>query len=164
MDGLLLIDCGLLQLCNALESSQYVALNYVWGKQVPRESTKSPDIPTDEDWHLPRFERLSQVVKDAILVTKRLGYRYLWVDKYCINQHDAAMKDYQIDSMHLVYMGAELTIIAAAGDHENCGLPGVGTQRALRPSVEIGNFTAAWMPCQPWYSTSYSPWAERAWT
>lgn len=40
-------------------------------------------------------------------------YRYLWVDRYCIDQDDVAEKKEQIAQMDRIYRGAELTIIAA---------------------------------------------------
>lgn len=62
-----------------------------------------------DDDRLPPEHNLSQVVKDSISVTKLLGYRYIWIDKHCINQHDAAIQKEQIENMDLVYTSAEVT-------------------------------------------------------
>ena len=56
-----------------------------------------------------------KVIKDAFLVTKKLGYRYLWVDRYCIVQDDAQEKHQQIKNMGSIYENARVTIVAAAG-------------------------------------------------
>lgn len=51
--------------------------------------------------------------------------------------------------MDLVYKGAQLTIIAAAGEGEYYELPGVGLQRARQRIFETRQFTIAHGPSQP---------------
>jgi hypothetical protein len=161
--GLLLIDCETLQLCDVSPQPPYVALSYVWAKPVPG-NVGMPTYPTIEGQsRLPLEDSLSQVVNDSISVTKQLGFRYLWIDKYCINQSDAAIQKEQIENMDLIYMGAELTIIAAAGNDERHGLPGVGVERNPRV-VEIGSFTIMHVPTELWSTSMHSRWGERAWT
>ncbi|KAH7082267.1 heterokaryon incompatibility protein-domain-containing protein, partial [Paraphoma chrysanthemicola] len=69
---------------------------------------------------------------DAVAVTRSLGYRYLWVDKYCIDQHNEKEKAYQLEMMDQIYEKADLTIVAAAGCDDTYGLPGAG-RRSMRP-------------------------------
>ncbi|KAH6647812.1 heterokaryon incompatibility [Truncatella angustata] len=59
--------------------------------------------------------RLKDIVRDAISATKSLGYRYLWVDKHCIDQSNETDIRRQISQMGNIYAQAEVTIIAAAG-------------------------------------------------
>jgi hypothetical protein len=109
---------------------------------------------------------LPQTIDAAIKVTVRLGLRHLWVDKHCIdqssNQHDLLM---QLSSMDMVYNGATVTIIAAAGAGASYGLPGVGERHRIQvPSMTIGS--------QTWVSGSRdmrapllkSKWVTRVWT
>jgi hypothetical protein len=162
--GLLLIDCETLQLCCVSPQPPYVALSYVWAKPAP-SNAEMPACPTIKGQsRLPPEDSLSQVVKDSISVTKQLGFRYLWIDKYCINQRNAAIQKEQIENMDLIYMSAELTIIAAAGNDERHGLPGVGVERLPPRAVEIGSFTIMHVPTEPWAISKYSRWAKRAWT
>jgi Heterokaryon incompatibility protein (HET) len=71
-------------------------------------------------------------------VTVSLGMEYLWVDRYCIDQSNKQNKHRQIQQMDLIYSAAQLTIIAAAGEDLNLGLPGInGTMRANQELLRI---------------------------
>src|SRR5436190_1503220 len=72
---------------------------------------------------LPLIENVPQVVKDAMVVVRELKGRYLWVDKYCIDQQDSKVKHDQIQNMDKVYGGACATIIACEGDSAEYGIP-----------------------------------------
>lgn len=105
----------------------------------------SPDLAKDQ---LPKY--LPQTIEDAILTAKNLSYDYLWVDRYCIPQEDNEERRQQIYQMNLVYNRAQATIIAAAGDEPNFGLPGV-SKRLRAPSVSaiIGNTSYVSVPPDP---------------
>lgn len=70
--GLQVIDCERKTLVKAPPGCQYVALSYVWGEShgYKHDSSDSP------------LERLPRTVSDSWLLTQKLGYRYLWVDRY----------------------------------------------------------------------------------
>ncbi|CAN9392493.1 unnamed protein product [Alternaria alternata] len=113
--GLKVIDCTTGNVIDAPEDEafHYVALSYVWG-----------GAQSSGTYH----GKFPGTICDAITVTVQLGYRYLWVDQYCINQLAAGHKQAQIQLMGRIYAEAELVIIAAAGSSSNYGLPGVGTK------------------------------------
>lgn len=69
--------------------------------------------------------RLPQTVRDAMQLCLDLGERYLWVNSLCITQDDPITQKQQIDIMDSIYASATLTIVAAAGDHADSGLPGI---------------------------------------
>jgi len=120
--GFRLIDCTVESTTPKPQpwGTPYAALSYVWGT-------------TDEDkldW--PR------TVLDAVLVTKALGMRYLWVDRLCINQGDPKEKQYLISKMTDIYQCADITLFAAAGSGASYGLPGVGpTPRNAQPRYTL---------------------------
>jgi len=153
--GMRLIDCERCQIVSADSSSKWVALSYRWGHQ------------TDEPSSIHDLSRASQTVRDAMKVTRSLGYRYLWVDKYCINQHSASERDDQIQKMDLIYCYAQLVIIAAAGQDERYGLPGVSsTKRADQHAfVRVGDVVVMSTGPDPAEHVMYrSEWWKRAWT
>ncbi|KAK7911592.1 heterokaryon incompatibility protein-domain-containing protein [Apiospora marii] len=154
------IDCTTLSIENGDQSLAYVALSYVWAK--------SGDVcgPMWEEGGKKKLpEKLSTVIGDSIEVTKALGYRYLWVDKFCIDQSDADLKHDQIDQMGTIYQNSALTIIGAAGMDETYGLPGVGRRaRAQQLFIKYQDLTVIWTPKDPQISIASSHWSSRGWT
>jgi Heterokaryon incompatibility protein (HET) len=156
---LCLIDCNDHKLVSASRELEYIALSYVWGdghKSGPATEVNTSGILPD---NIPR------VVADAIEVAQKLDIRYLWVDKYCIDQDNEVERARQIRSMDTVYKNAFLTIIAAAGKDSNHGLPGVGkTPRKAQPQAKLGGevYTAARLPCN--WEFIDSVWLTRGWT
>jgi hypothetical protein len=67
------------------------------------------------------FESLPQTIKDAIIVTRELKYKYLWVDALCIVQDNETDRAQEVSKMSLVYSGASLTISAAKTDNSEQG-------------------------------------------
>ncbi|RYP73975.1 hypothetical protein DL771_003286 [Monosporascus sp. 5C6A] len=129
--GFRVIDCETRRIVPAPEVCDYVALSYLWGKadgdQAPRLDDRLPgECPL--------------VIEDAIVATNSLGFKFLWVDRFCINQDNAEEKHTQIANMDKVYSIASLTIVAAAGHDPSAGLPGVTTAlRKPQPVFEMGS-------------------------
>ncbi|KAF1994912.1 HET-domain-containing protein [Amniculicola lignicola CBS 123094] len=136
------------------EGQEFIALSYVWGPPGLNE------------------EQVPLTVQDAKKVTVELGFRYLWVDRYCISS-EASVKHEQIMNMDLVYQCAYATIVAVVGEDPSFGLPGVSTRRRTeQPHIRIrnGSDTSA-SPnvlvstlTDPGLSINQSKWATRAWT
>jgi hypothetical protein len=61
---------------------------------------------------LPRGE-LPAVIRDAISVTERLGFRYIWIDALCIIQDDTDDKQLELGKMSQYYRNSFLTIAAS---------------------------------------------------
>ena len=129
VDELLLVDVGEECLSRQPGSEMYLALSYVWGLEA------SPLIANRAIWDTlsepralasssPLGRQLPRTIRDAMTVTSRLGYRYLWVDRLCIIQDDPSHKQHQLAAMAAIYANASLTIIASHGDDSE-GLPGV---------------------------------------
>ena len=114
-------------LCPTLDK-RYACLSYVWG-DVPADKTSCDNEPLAD---------IPQTVADAIVVTQQLGIRYLWVDRYCIGQDNAAEKHATISNMDSIYRNACITIVAAAGSDSNYGLPGISRPRKNPRSCEMG--------------------------
>ena len=72
-----------------------------------------------------------------MIVTAELGFRYLWVDLYCVSK-DPSIRHSQIAKMDLIYKAAHTTIIAVAGKNSEYGLPGVSRPRTTQQNCRVG--------------------------
>ncbi|KAF2469971.1 HET-domain-containing protein, partial [Lindgomyces ingoldianus] len=159
--GMKVIDC--VQECLVMHKPEhnYIALSYVWGpppKDKQDQSTSSGNM----------FEDSPRVIRDAIHVTRELGYRYLWIDRYCINQTDGEEKMSQLTQMDLIYENADMTIVAGAGEDDRHGLPGAGSEpllpRCTQPAARIGDITVVSTLPEISHFLGKSRWATRGWT
>jgi Heterokaryon incompatibility protein (HET) len=150
------INCLTRIIEDASPTDGYVALSYVWGNVPVEKDIADNSILRDS---------LPATIEDAIRVTEKLGYRYLWVDRYCIPQDEEKEKMRQIQQMDLIYQRAEVVIIAAFGDDPTHGLPGVGqTPRTYQPRVKRGSHVLASTMQDPKLLINSSVWRTRAWT
>lgn len=86
---------------------QYAALSHVWGKTTtPSEIEDTLRLPS----------KVPQTIKDAIETTKALHLRYLWVDRYCIDETSNAVKYEHIMNMQKNYACAQTTLVAVIGN------------------------------------------------
>lgn len=114
------IDCKTRKIIQVGLHEKYIALSYVWGTSNANESRLRSIARA-----LP-MTGVPQVIEDALVVFNAPGMQYLWVDKYCIDQHDHNSRSLQIRNMDRIYEGAYATIVACAGLNACFGLPGVG--------------------------------------
>lgn len=132
-------------------SVPYIALSYVWGPK--EDGTHSQHDPTPK------------VVDDVIKIAEQLGINYIWVDNYCIEQHDPHKIQQQLSSMYAIYQNAYLTVVDGAGSSRQNGLFGVSKPRT-------GRQTTVQLAGQQWMSTLRNPqcliqassWITRGWT
>ncbi|KAF1954331.1 HET-domain-containing protein [Byssothecium circinans] len=147
------IDCETRRIVDGCRA-QYVALSYVWGagERGPEFSRVLPP-------------QLPETIEDAITITRSLNMRYLWIDRFCINQSEPSEVREQVGQMDLIYSCACLTIIAAAGATPNHGLPGVGERyRPAQPQGIVRGHTLVSTLPDPRDTIKHSKWFQRGWT
>ena len=159
-ESLRVIDCQTRTIVKAPSECQYIAVSYVWG-----DSGSSTPTTAKSQNAQPTLQNAPKLIDDCIDVTLKLNFRYLWIDRYCIDLSDDAAKHVQIRQMDLIYALAQVTIIAIAGQGPDYGLPGVrGTLRSRQPQLKIGNhFLVSTLP-SPKVAIKSSKWATRGWT
>lgn len=103
-----------LQVCDSssLDSgTRYVTLSHCWGKLPFTTLTRA---------RLEAFSRsvteneLCKTFQDAIAITRRLGFEYIWIDSLCIIQDDKEDWNHESTSMSQVYGNSSLNIAAAS--------------------------------------------------
>jgi heterokaryon incompatibility protein (HET) len=68
------------------------------------------------------FEALSKTFRDAITITRRLGFQYLWIDSLCIVQGDDGDFVHESSLMGHIYSGCILNIVAADAPDGSIGM------------------------------------------
>ena len=108
---------GLVKLCISRgKVAPYLALSYCWGGPQPAVLTTSTldtyvlGVPVTS---------YPQTIKDAILVCRKLGFQYLWIDALCIIQDSSEDKAHEILKMGLIYSNAMLTSSATSATGVN---------------------------------------------
>ncbi|KAI9148949.1 hypothetical protein HJFPF1_10993 [Paramyrothecium foliicola] len=137
-------------------------------KQVPASHHRSSTAggrahPVDTRPRLPRD--LPLTIRDAIRVTKALGSRFLWIDKYCIDQSNEGEKQEQFSRMGDIYGGAQLTLFALGRD-ATYGLPGVScrTRHWKQQSTSVPPYQMLSTMPDPHFCIERSQWSNRGWT
>lgn len=98
------------------QPGNFVALSHCWG-------SKARFVLDSNTWTELlsgiAMDTLPPTFRDAIRVTRALGYRYLWIDSLCILQDSHADWDFESSRMRDYYMNAMLTIALddTEGDH-----------------------------------------------
>jgi hypothetical protein len=88
-------------------SGKYITLSHCWGGSQPVVTN-----PTTYRSHLNgiRLDTLPLLFRDAVIVVRRLGFQYLWIDSLCIIQGDQGDWDVECSKMGAVYSNAVCTI------------------------------------------------------
>lgn len=74
---------------------------------------------------------LPSTVSEAILVTRALGFRYLWIDALCIIQDSESDKAIEMAMMDQVYHHSSLTICAANASKSSMGFLNICHPRSM---------------------------------
>lgn len=97
----------------------YCILSHCWGNahfiqlNCDTLSTLQSGIPVDA---------MPKTFREAIVVTRRLGVRYIWIDSLCIQQDDRAAWAREAGLMHKVYSHSHCNISASAAKDSSEGL------------------------------------------
>lgn len=97
---------------------KYVALSHCWGKSQPPKTTTTTSAK--HALSIP-FATLPKTFQDAVIATRRLGFRYLWIDCFCIPQDSESDWQHECASMHKTFANAVVTIAGPGADSANAG-------------------------------------------
>ncbi|RWA12530.1 hypothetical protein EKO27_g2575 [Xylaria grammica] len=143
----------------------FIALSYVWGVGVLSEMTARHDnLPLLKEPG--SLRHLPLTIAHAMDACKRLGERYLWVDRLCIVQDDKKDKYGQIRSLEAIYSRANLVLVAACGDSIHSGLAGIHAEFP-RGNYQISTNVLGFTMANKFHSfekATQSTWNERGWT
>lgn len=110
---------------------KYIALTHRWPQPGEKMVTTTTDILNEREKGF-LMDILPKTFRDAIVITRKLNVRYLWIDSLCILQNCRQDWEREAARMHLVYRDAFLTISADAGT-AGCLIP--RDPLAIRPCM-----------------------------
>ncbi|TFB02008.1 hypothetical protein CCMA1212_005842 [Trichoderma ghanense] len=143
------------------QNVDYVTLSYVSG-----ECSSHADTELDDDHLLP--DHLPKLIADAISTTTGLGYRYLWVDRYCMpakgDAERASERQQQLSLIGQIFSHSTLTLVVAAGEGVEHGIAGVSVPREEQLSIQTETELFTTSLLRPDLEIASSKWASRAWT
>jgi hypothetical protein len=132
-------------------SVRYTALSYCWGN---KDQSQQQLLTTKEN--LPdrllgiTEQQLTPVLRDAVLATRLLSIRYLWVDSLCILQDDRRDWEHQSAKMDEIYRNAYVTIATPVS-----GFCGQGFRHATRKKLYISFRSLLNLDVRGWFSVRY---------
>lgn len=147
-------------------ATAYAALSYQWGMdQRLKLKVENKELLYTPGYLSSPQGQPSRTIIDAMATTKQLNYCYLWVDALCIIQDSPEDKKLSLGIMDQIYHNAEITVVAAAGQDAEHGLPGVSVARTERQIVAtVGGITVSNMLEAAAGAIPFSRWNTRGWT
>ncbi|KAI9163857.1 HET-domain-containing protein [Paramyrothecium foliicola] len=108
------------------QQSEYLCLSHCWGTADPNalkplETTSDSLSNFSKPAGIP-WDRLTTTFREAIIFTRMMRIRYLWIDSLCIVQDDEQDWEREAGRMADIYENATLTLAAAASSHSQGGL------------------------------------------
>ncbi|KAJ0273961.1 hypothetical protein CBS470a_011996 [Colletotrichum nupharicola] len=157
---------------------RYIALSYCWGgvsQAIMLRTGNMSDLTSSID-----PQKLDPTIRDSIIVTRELGFKFLWIDALCIIQDDYDDKVKELKRMGDIYQNATFTIVAStakdvkegflgkrAPTYETTGNPDGQVQPVFEVQAEVDGPTGheqQTMILIPDKLDEMEPWYERAWT
>lgn len=112
------------------EGGKYIALSHPWGSP-PHFCTTRDNLQAHKDGI--NVDALPATFRDAVITTRKLGIRYLWIDSICIiqkSENDDGDFNAESGKMEMVFSSAYCIIAASrAINHESGFLQEYGRKR-----------------------------------
>jgi len=102
------------------EHGVYAILSYCWGPTLDNLKTTLATLESFEKT-IP-YAKLPKTVQDAVVITRKLGLQYLWVDALCIIQDSHSDWEVEASKMGGYYENAFVTIAATSSERAAEGL------------------------------------------
>jgi hypothetical protein len=113
------------------QKSQYVTLSHCWGGSQPLTTNSTTFLQ-----HLQQipFASLPKTFQDAVEVTRKLGFRYVWIDSLCIIQDSVEDWESECAKMADIYSNSTLTIAGVDATDSNAGFL---HKRMAREAIQV---------------------------
>jgi len=117
------------------DTTMYAALSHCWGKVRPLTTTS-----TNLNQHLISIplSSMPEMFQDAVIASRELGIRYLWIDSLCIIQDSVEDWELECSKMGRIYQGSIVTICAPAAPNSSSGF--LGRRACPEPAPQLWEY------------------------
>ncbi|KAK3326797.1 heterokaryon incompatibility protein-domain-containing protein [Apodospora peruviana] len=117
------------------DKGEWLALSHQWGQDRKLHfSTKVDNV----DSHIRQGVKMNDLpatFRDAVVATRAMGFRYLWIDLLCIIQGPGGDTSQEVKRMEQVYSGASCVLASVRADNHYAGF--LNPRRNSRDSVTL---------------------------
>jgi hypothetical protein len=117
-----------------VEAVRYLALSHRWGDQVIHKAFCTTNATVADMHRSIAIEALPRTFRDAIIITRALGVRYIWIDSLCIIQDDENDWRIEAERMENVFENAYCVLAATRAKGSSEGFLG---PRPVREFVQL---------------------------
>ena len=107
---------------------QYIALSHCWG--LNRHIVTNLNNLELHERRIP-YESLPKTFQDAVVITRSMGMRYIWIDSLCIVQDDIQDWKNEASKMADVYRNAYCTVAATGSRGDQDGIFAARTEQDI---------------------------------
>ncbi|KAF9886248.1 hypothetical protein FE257_011861 [Aspergillus nanangensis] len=116
------------------EQEEYLSLSHCWGSEPELRPLETTTKTLDEFQDRICYDNLTKTFQDAVVFTRKLGYRFLWIDSLCIIQDDGDDWMREAGAMASIYKNSVFTLAAASSSDSGGGL-----FRKSNPDIRLGH-------------------------
>jgi hypothetical protein len=135
---------------------RYVTLSHCWGKR-PTTTTTMKNIA--EQLKSITLDALPANFRDAVIISRELGYEYLWIDSLCIIQGDRDDWVKESSLMGQVYQNCAVMLAASGASDSYGGMLNARPESCALPNSKL--FLSR--KCRPFQTLEESELGSRAW-
>ncbi|KUJ20807.1 HET-domain-containing protein [Mollisia scopiformis] len=121
------------------EKGRYLALSHCWGPPGTKKLLTTTETLESRLASIDQSEMPANF-SDAVIITRRLGYRYLWIDSLCIIQDSKTDWETESQNMGNIYTNAAITLAAAAATSGEGGMLTKGYQPVSNDKLNPKNW------------------------
>lgn len=119
----------------------YVALSHCWGAKSDSNLLRCTTANMTEFRREIPLDRMPKTFRDAVEITRMVGFRFLWIDALCIIQDSTSDWAEQCEQMVSIYSSAAL-VVSATASYDSSG----GCFHETLPTVAWDDNTSAGVP------------------
>jgi hypothetical protein len=118
------------------KDDRYLALSHRWGRlDISQKSIRTTKANLQQFHSAIPINDLPLTFRQAIDVTRAIGFQYLWIDSLCVIQDDIEDWEKESSAMGDVYMNSAATIFAERAANSDDGLFPTGQDIELQHSL-----------------------------